>query len=100
MIPSQVLIVLPDGSACKLGEDIRRARYRNSFFRNELLKPDQVLDSVRVQLDGSQDSGRCPAAAHDRSPEFAQLPEELQHRRSNGLREPGGCSSCKYQDFS
>lgn len=41
---AQVLMVLPDGSAIKLGEDIRRARFRNSFFRNELLKPEQIVD--------------------------------------------------------
>jgi predicted acyl esterase len=40
----QVLMILPDGSAVKLGEDIRRARFRNSYFKNELLKPDQVVD--------------------------------------------------------
>ena len=29
---AEVLMVLPDGSAVKLGEDIRRARFRNSYF--------------------------------------------------------------------
>lgn len=41
---AQVLMVLPDGSAVKLGEDIRRARFRNSFFKNELLKPGQIVE--------------------------------------------------------
>lgn len=41
---AEVLMVLPDGSAVKLGEDIRRARFRNSYFKNELLKPDQVVE--------------------------------------------------------
>ena len=41
---SKVLMVLPDGSAVKLGEDIRRARFRNSFFKNELLKPGQIVE--------------------------------------------------------
>ncbi|HTS07578.1 MAG TPA: CocE/NonD family hydrolase [Candidatus Eisenbacteria bacterium] len=41
---AQVLMVLPDGSAVKLGEDIRRARFRNSYFKSELLKPDQVAE--------------------------------------------------------
>ena len=41
---AQVLMILPDGSAVKLGEDIRRARFRNSYFKNELLKPDQVAE--------------------------------------------------------
>jgi uncharacterized protein len=40
----QVLMVLPDGSTVKLGEDIRRARFRNSFFKQELLKPDEVVE--------------------------------------------------------
>lgn len=41
---AQVLIVLPDGSTIRLGEDIRRARFRNSQFKEELLKPDQVVE--------------------------------------------------------
>jgi putative CocE/NonD family hydrolase len=41
---AEVLMVLPDGSAVKLGEDIRRARFRNSYFKSELLKPDQVVE--------------------------------------------------------
>lgn len=41
---AQVLMVLPDGSAVRLGEDIRRARFRDNAFRQELLKPDQVVE--------------------------------------------------------
>ncbi len=41
---AQALMILPDGSAVKLGEDIRRARFRNSFFKQELLKPDEVIE--------------------------------------------------------
>ena len=41
---AQVLMVLPDGSTVKLGEDIRRARFRNSFFKQQLLKPDEVVE--------------------------------------------------------
>lgn len=41
---AQVLMVLPDGSAIKLGEDIRRARFRNSYFKSELLAPDQIVE--------------------------------------------------------
>ena len=41
---AQVLMVLPDGSSVKLGEDIRRARFRNSFFKAELLRPDQIVE--------------------------------------------------------
>ena len=36
---AQVLMVQSDGSAVRLGEDIRRARFRNSQFKAELLKP-------------------------------------------------------------
>lgn len=41
---AQVLMVLPDGSAVRLGEDIRRARFRDGFFKEELLKPVQVAE--------------------------------------------------------
>jgi len=41
---AQVLMVLPDGSTIRLGEDIRRARFRNSQFKEELLKPDQIVE--------------------------------------------------------
>jgi putative CocE/NonD family hydrolase len=41
---AQVLMVLPDGSSVKLGEDIRRAWFRNSFFKAELLQPDQIVE--------------------------------------------------------
>jgi putative CocE/NonD family hydrolase len=41
---AQVLMILPDGSSVKLGEDIRRARFRNSFFKSELLAPDQITE--------------------------------------------------------
>jgi putative CocE/NonD family hydrolase len=41
---AQVLMVLPDGSTVRLGEDIRRARFRNSQFKAELLNPSQVAE--------------------------------------------------------
>jgi len=41
---AQVLMVLPDGSTLRLGEDIRRARFRNSPFKQELLEPDQIVE--------------------------------------------------------
>jgi uncharacterized protein len=41
---AQVLMILPDGSTLKLGEDIRRARFRNSVFKQELLKPNQIVE--------------------------------------------------------
>ena len=39
---AQVLMVLPDGSTIRLGEDIRRARFRDGPFTEELLKPGQI----------------------------------------------------------
>jgi len=41
---AQVLMVMPDGSTVRLGEDIRRARFHNGPFKQELLKPDQVVE--------------------------------------------------------
>jgi predicted acyl esterase len=41
---SQVLMVLPDGSTIRFGEDIRRACFRNSQFKEELLKPNQIVE--------------------------------------------------------
>jgi uncharacterized protein len=41
---AQVLMILPDGSTIHLGEDIRRARFRNSQFKEELLKPNQIVE--------------------------------------------------------
>ena len=40
---AQVQMVAPDGSAVTLGTDIRRARFRDGFFRQELLQPGQVV---------------------------------------------------------
>lgn len=40
---AQVQMLKADGSAVTLGQDIRRARFRDSFFKQELLKPDQVV---------------------------------------------------------
>jgi uncharacterized protein len=41
---AQVLMVLPDGSTVRLGEDIRRARFRNSPYQQELFQPDQIVE--------------------------------------------------------
>jgi putative CocE/NonD family hydrolase len=57
---AQVLIVLPDGSAVRLGEDIRRARFRNSQFKEELLKPGQV---VEIPFEFNWTAWRIPAGA-------------------------------------
>lgn len=40
---AQVQMVAPDGSAVTLGQDIRRARFRDGFFKQEMLKPHQVV---------------------------------------------------------
>jgi putative CocE/NonD family hydrolase len=39
---AQMMMVLPDGSAVRLGEDIRRARFRDGPFKPELLRPDEI----------------------------------------------------------
>jgi putative CocE/NonD family hydrolase len=57
---AQVLLVLPDGSAVRLGEDIRRARFRNSQFKEELLKPGQV---VEIPFEFNWTAWRIPAGA-------------------------------------
>jgi hypothetical protein len=41
---AQVLMISPDGSVVRLGEDIRRARFRDGFFKEELLKPEQIVE--------------------------------------------------------
>ena len=41
---AQVVMVLPDGSAVRLGEDVRRARFRNGQFKQDLVKPGQPIE--------------------------------------------------------
>lgn len=57
---AQVLMVSPDGSTVRLGEDIRRARFRDSFFKSELLTPDQM---VEIPFDFYWMARRIPAGA-------------------------------------
>ncbi len=57
---AQVLMVLPDGSAVKLGEDIRRARFRDGCFKSELLKPGDV---VTIPFEFYWMARRIPAGA-------------------------------------
>jgi uncharacterized protein len=58
---SQVMLVMPDGSAVQLGlPDIRRARFRNGFFKEELLKPGQV---VEIPFEFAWTAWRIPAGA-------------------------------------
>ena len=60
---AQVQLLRPDGSAVTLGEDIRRARFRAGFFRQELLQPDQV---VTIPFRFNWTAWRIPAGARIR----------------------------------
>ncbi len=57
---AQVQMVEPDGSAVTLGEDIRRARFRDGFFKQELLQPGQV---VTIPFTFNWMAWRIPAGA-------------------------------------
>ena len=57
---AQVMLIHADGSAVRLGEDIRRARFRNSPFKAELLKPNQV---VQIPFEFNWAAWRIPAGA-------------------------------------
>jgi uncharacterized protein len=57
---AQVLIVLPDGSTVRLGEDVRRARFRNSQFKEELIKPGQI---VQIRFEFNWLARRIPMGA-------------------------------------
>jgi len=57
---AQVLLILPDGSTIKLGEDVRRARFRTSPFKEELLKPGEP---VEVPFEFNWMARRIPAGA-------------------------------------
>jgi uncharacterized protein len=58
---AQVLLVQADGSAVRLGEDIRRARFRNSPFHAELLKPGEL---AQIPFEFNWAAWRLPAGAH------------------------------------
>jgi putative CocE/NonD family hydrolase len=57
---AQVLMVLEDGTTIRLGEDVRRARFRNSQFNEELLKPGEV---VQIPFEFNWLARRIPAGA-------------------------------------
>jgi uncharacterized protein len=57
---AQVLMVRADGSSVRLGEDIRRARFRDGQFKAELLKPGQV---VEIPFEFHWMARRIPAGA-------------------------------------
>jgi putative CocE/NonD family hydrolase len=60
---AQVLMVLPDGSTVRLGEDVRRARFRNSQFKEELLKAGQPIE---IPFEFQWLARRLPAGARIR----------------------------------
>lgn len=57
---AQLLMVRTDGSAVRLGEDIRRARFRNSQFKQELVKPGQL---IQIPFEFKWLARRIPAGA-------------------------------------
>ncbi len=57
---TQVLMVLADGSTVRLGEDIRRARFRNNQFKEELIRPGEL---VEIPFEYNWLARRIPAGA-------------------------------------
>jgi hypothetical protein len=60
---TQVMLVARDGSAVRLGEDIRRARFRDGPFKQELLRP---ADVVEIPFEFNWTAWRLPAGARVR----------------------------------
>jgi len=58
---AQVQMVQADGSAVTLGTVMRRARFRDGFFKQELLRPDQI---VAIPFEFNWLAWRIPAGAH------------------------------------
>jgi len=57
---AQVVLIAPDGSAVRLGQDIRRARFRDSPFRAQLLRPGEI---VEIPFEFNWTAWRIPAGA-------------------------------------
>ena len=57
---AQVLMVQADGTVVRLGEDIRRARFRNSPFKQQLLKPGEL---VKIPFEFNWTAWRIPKGA-------------------------------------
>jgi putative CocE/NonD family hydrolase len=60
---AEVQMVKSDGSAVTLGQDIRRARFRDGFFKQDLVKPDQV---ITIPFEFNWLAWRIPAGARIR----------------------------------
>ncbi|MGH6739945.1 MAG: CocE/NonD family hydrolase, partial [Bradyrhizobium sp.] len=58
---AQVQLVKADGSAVTLATDMRRARFRDGLFKQELLTPNQV---VTIPFEFNWLAWRIPAGAH------------------------------------
>jgi putative CocE/NonD family hydrolase len=57
---AQLLMVLPDGSAVRLGEDVRRARFRNGPFNTQFMAPGE---SAEIPFEFNWLARRIPAGA-------------------------------------
>lgn len=57
---AEVQMVKPDGSAVTFGQDVRRARFRDGFFKQELLRPGEL---VTVPFEFNWLAWRIPAGA-------------------------------------
>jgi uncharacterized protein len=57
---AQIMLVEADGSAVQLGQDIRRARFRDGPFKQELLMPGQI---VQIPFEFHWVAWRIPAGA-------------------------------------
>jgi len=60
---AQVSVIRADGSAMRIGEDMRRARFRNGPFKQELLKPAQI---VEIPFEFNWTALKIPAGARVR----------------------------------
>jgi uncharacterized protein len=59
-LSAQVMLVRPDGSAVRLGQDIRRARFRDGPFKTELVRPGQLIE---IPFEFNWIAWRIPAGA-------------------------------------
>jgi hypothetical protein len=57
---AQVSMILPDGSAVRLGEDVRRARFRHGQFHPELVRTGEIME---IPFEFNWTAQRLPAGA-------------------------------------